>query len=120
MKKEDNWYKNKRWKYIRGVVLRRDKYMDVYQKMYGKIREATLVHHVFPREEYPEYQYELWNLISLSIGSHNLMHDRNTNELTEIGTDTLRRIARLNNIPIPEKYQKKKVRSGRRRYAPKV
>ncbi len=36
---------------------------------YGKRVEATTVHHVWPAEDYPEYAWELWNLISLSESS---------------------------------------------------
>lgn len=109
-------YKNPRWEAKRKSILRRDGYMDQLAKRYGKMREAEVVHHIFPRLEFPEYQWEDWNLISLSLSSHNHLHDRVTDELTEAGAELLRRTARRQGIPIPEKYQKeikKRSRYGR-------
>lgn len=63
------------------------------------------MHHVFPREEYPEYQWQAWNLISLSGEMHNRLHDRVTNELTDEGIELLKRVARKNNISVPMRYQ---------------
>jgi 5-methylcytosine-specific restriction endonuclease McrA len=75
--------------------------MDQYLKRYGKFQTATMVHHIFPVEFFPEYQYCEWNLISLSRSSHNMMHDRDTDELTDIGKELLLRTAIKNNIDIP-------------------
>lgn len=74
---------------------------------YGKFRNAEIVHHIFPLKEYPEYAYELWNLISVSKSTHNMFHDRNTDELTEIGAEVLRRICKKRNMEVPDKYKKK-------------
>ncbi len=46
---------------------------------------ATIVHHIYPVDQYPELAFEPWNLISLSASAHNKMHDRNTNAITETG-----------------------------------
>lgn len=54
-------------------------------KRYGKMREGSHVHHIFPAEYYEEYQYEAWNLITLCQTCHNRMHDRDTHELSEYG-----------------------------------
>ena len=54
-------------------------------KRYGKRIDANVVHHIFPADDYPEYQWEDWNLISLSNTMHNSMHDRTTNKLTALG-----------------------------------
>lgn len=102
-----DWYKNPHWISIRNSALRRDGYMDAYQKRYGKIRQAEVVHHIFPRKEFPQYAYELWNLISVTRKTHAAFHDNDTEELTSIGAELLRRTARKNNIPIPIKYQQK-------------
>lgn len=59
-----------------------------------------MVHHVFPREQYPEYQWEPWNLISLSAEAHNEMHDRNTGSLTDKGQELLKRVARKRNMKL--------------------
>lgn len=68
--------------------------MDQERKRYGKFVSGNIVHHIFPRESFPEYQYELWNLITLSLKTHNEMHDRNTNKLTKKGMELLVRTAR--------------------------
>ena len=49
-----------------------------------------MVHHIFPREWFPEWQWEPWNLISLSLISHNELHDRNSGRLTSKGLQLLR------------------------------
>lgn len=101
-----NWYEsNPKWESVRKRALRRDNYQDKELSRYGKIKEAEVVHHIFPREDYPEYQYELWNLISLTRKSHNQMHDRLTNELTQKGIDLLKRTCRKYNIPVPTEYE---------------
>lgn len=78
-------YKDKKWKRKRLVILRRDGYQCQESKRYGKTIEATMVHHIYPAEFYPELAYVDWNLISLSNEKHNTMHDRDTHELTDKG-----------------------------------
>lgn len=92
-------YEGKKWLHLRGVVLRRDGYQDQYLKRLGKMVPADRVHHIFPAEEYPEYQWCAWNLISLSKQSHNKMHDRENNDLTYEGLLLMQRTARKNGIP---------------------
>ena len=101
----DRYYKNKRWLYLRESILRRDGYQCQYSKRYGRLIPANTVHHIFPLEDFPQYAYEPWNLISLSAEAHNMMHVRNTNELTDIGLDLLKRTARKNNLEIPLRYR---------------
>ncbi len=76
---------NRRWRALREQALRRDRFMCRESARYGRMIPADTVHHVWPAEEYPEYAYCLWNLISLSLAAHNEMHDRQTNEITELG-----------------------------------
>lgn len=101
-----DFYADDKWKRKRLSVLKRDGYQDQVEKRYGKTREATIVHHIFPLDEYPEYKMADWNLISVSIATHNRLHDRETDELTEMGVELLRRTARRNNIPVPYKYMR--------------
>lgn len=54
-------------------------------KRYGKSESATTVHHIYPREIYPELELVEWNLISLSSKMHNTMHVRDSHEMTELG-----------------------------------
>ena len=79
--------------------MRRDKYVCQEAKRYGLTIEATTVHHIFPRDKYPQYEWEPWNLISLCDKAHNEMHDRNTNMLTEKGRRLLDRAAIAQGIP---------------------
>ena len=107
-------YKEPRWVELRKKVLVRDKYIDHYLKRYGKLKNADIVHHIFPVKGFPEYQYCEWNLISVSRATHNLFHDRDTDELTDIGKELLIRTARRNNIDIPTWVKKGK--ENKRRY----
>lgn len=80
--------------------MRRDNYQCQLSKRYGKIRQAELVHHIFPAADYPEYAYCSWNLISLSRDMHNKLHNRVTDELTNMGKDLLRKTARKRGIEV--------------------
>ena len=109
-------YKTAKWEAKRASILRRDAYQDQLKKRYGKLVQATIVHHIFPANEFPEYAWEDWNLISVSLATHNELHDRNTNELTNKGIELLKRTARRERIPVPDKYMqdiKRKARYGR-------
>ena len=90
----------KRWERIRGAVLARDQYLDQIKKRFGKRIGADTVHHIFPREFFPEYTYAAWNLVSVSTKTHNRLHDRDTHKLTEEGWNLLVRTARQNNIEL--------------------
>ena len=82
---KDSFYDSKRWHKKRDRILRKDDYIDRLEARYGRTEEATVVHHIYPRDEYPEYQWENWNLISVSQKTHNRLHDRNTKKLTKEG-----------------------------------
>lgn len=90
---------------IRARVLRRDGYVCQLTKRYGRMVQANTVHHIFPRKEFPEYQWKDWNLISLSATQHERMHYRKTEQLTVDGVELLRRTAMKHGIEIPERYQ---------------
>lgn len=102
MEGQDGFYKSKRWKSKRAAILRRDGYMCQLSKRYGKRIPANTVHHIFPRDKFPEYSLANWNLISVSHEMHNELHDRGTGELTSKGRELLARTARKNNISIEE------------------
>lgn len=76
---------NKRWRRLRLQALRRDGFRCREAARYGRAVEAEVVHHIWPAEEWPEYAYELWNLVSLSAAAHDAMHDRVTQKLTPLG-----------------------------------
>ena len=98
--KLSDFYHSKRWDRLRRAVLARDGYKCQVSKRYGRNVPANTVHHIFPRDEYPEYQWEDWNLISVSHETHNELHDRSTGELTDKGKELLYRIARKRGIEI--------------------
>lgn len=97
-------YQSRKWDRVRARILRRDKYICQVSKRYGKIVEANLVHHIFPVEDYPEYQWAEWNMISVSQAVHNRLHDRVTNKLTNEGIALLERTAKKMNLPPQKKY----------------
>lgn len=84
-------YKSKRWKTLSAKAMRRDGYKCQIAARYGRSEPAEVVHHIYPADEYPEYAYCLWNLISLSRAAHNKLHDRDGNTLTPEGVALMRR-----------------------------
>lgn len=80
-------YATSKWRKIRKRILSRDGYLSQESKRYGRKVEATIVHHIYPVEEYPELAFKPWNLISLSKADHNLMHDRTTRAITAKGKE---------------------------------
>lgn len=97
-------YKNSKWEKKRIIILKRDRYTCQYYKRYGKLIPADTVHHIYPVEFYPEYAYCDWNLISLSRKAHNMMHDRDTHELTAEGIALQKKIK-----SIKEKFDEKHI-----------
>lgn len=94
------FYKSKRWERLRKAILSRDGYRCQLSARYGKNVPANTVHHIFPREDYPEYQWQPWNLISLSAAAHDKLHDRSSRELTQEGRRLMERTARKRGIKI--------------------
>ena len=78
-------YHTKQWVKIRESVLRRDSYQCQQCKRFGKNTTANTVHHIIPNNT--ELFYITENMISLCDSCHNLMHDRNNNELSELGNE---------------------------------
>jgi len=68
------FYKSKAWQAKRKAILRRDGYMCVECRKYGRRRDATVVHHILELEEHPELALNDKNLISLCDSCHNKMH----------------------------------------------
>lgn len=84
-------YGSNRWKKKRLHILRLDGYKDRIAAMYGRTVEATIVHHIYPADAYPEYSMCDWNLISVSMATHNKLENRTTGELTAFGRELLNR-----------------------------
>ena len=102
-KKVDPFYKTARWEHARDMALRRDGYRCKYCERSGKTVQAQCVHHIFPREDFPEYRYELWNMISLCNRCHNDMHDHFGDRLSVKGTSLMRGKAVERGIEITSK-----------------
>lgn len=88
-----SWIHNtKRWKRKSLQIRRVDKYMDmVALRFWNKRIEGTMVHHIYPVDEYPEYAFCDWNLITVSAETHNKLENRTTGELTALGMELQRR-----------------------------
>lgn len=84
-------YYGSKWKEKRKKILRKDGYKCQIARMYGRTEEAVVVHHIYPADKYPEYAWCDWNLISVSLASHNKLENRKTGELTELGKQLMRR-----------------------------
>lgn len=84
-------YYGEKWKKKRKHVLRLDGFVCQIAKRYGRTEEATVVHHIYPADEYPEWAWEDWNLISVSLATHNKLENRKSGELTEMGISLQRR-----------------------------
>lgn len=95
-------FNSKRWERLRGAVLIRDQFIDQVQKRYGRRVQANTVHHIFPREYFPQFTFCEWNLISVSHKTHNQLHDRETHKLTNKGFEILKRTARKQGIQIDD------------------
>lgn len=84
-------YYGKKWKRKRERILRMDGYKCQIAKRYGRTEEAVVVHHIYPADEYPEWAWCDWNLISVSLATHNQLENRKTGELTQMGLDLQKR-----------------------------
>ena len=70
MKQRDSFYASTAWKRIRKAALIRDHYLCQRCRR----RPANTVHHIQPREEYPELALVLDNLQSVCTICHNREH----------------------------------------------
>lgn len=93
-------YDTKRWKHLREVILRRDGYMDQMELRAGRRVPAQTVHHIFPVDMYPQYQWCSWNLISITNENHELMHNRIKGTLSNIGKRLMMEKAQERGIPL--------------------
>lgn len=84
-------YGKQKWKNKREHILRLDGYRDRVAAKYGRVIPATIVHHIYPAEEYPEYSMSDWNLISVSMATHNKLENRATGQLTKMGRELMER-----------------------------
>lgn len=78
-------YHTAKWTKIRTAVLYRDGYQCRQCKRFGKNTAANTVHHIIPSNM--DLFYALDYMISLCDSCHNLMHNRRSNELSELGQE---------------------------------
>lgn len=84
-------YSSYRWKKKRLHILKLDKFLCQVGLWYGKREAAVVAHHIYPVKDYPEYAWEDWNLISVSLAGHNKLENRLTGELTPLGKALMKR-----------------------------
>lgn len=101
-KVSDPFYHTGAWLRLRSMALSRDRHIcqeclrRVKMGLQSRPRNATMVHHIKPRREYPELALVLENLESLC----NLCHERLTPERRSRGKtapETVRRVIRIGN-----------------------
>lgn len=97
--KWDKFIGSPRWKWKRQNILRRDEFIDQYiLRTEGRVIEADLVHHILPKEKYPQYAMADWNLISVNRRTHNrILHNMN-GDLTRKGKALMMETAAANGI----------------------
>lgn len=97
----EDFYKSPRWRRMRHHVLLRDNWIDKVAQRDGVTIPADTVHHILPREEYPQYELCDWNLISVSQQTHKKrLHMKYTGLLTPFGKKLMYETAAANNIPL--------------------
>ena len=68
----DQFIWSEKWRTKSHKILRRDNYIDQYVlKTERRMIPADMVHHILPRESFPQYAMEDWNLIAVSRRTHN-------------------------------------------------
>lgn len=99
-----NWDKfqhSKAWLKKRGQVLRRYGYIDQYiRRTTGRTTEANVVHHILPKEQFPQYALESWNLISVSRHTHSRILHTRTGALSKAGKVLMMQTAIENGIKL--------------------
>lgn len=92
------------WETKRKNILNRDCYIDQYiKKTTGKTKPANVVHHILPKERFPQYAFSDWNLISVSLDTHRkILHNMHSGELTKEGKRLMIETAFKNGVHLTE------------------
>lgn len=100
----DQFIWSEKWREKSQKVLRRDNYLDQYilQKE-NRVIPADMVHHILPRESFPQYAMEEWNLIAVSRRTHNKILHTIKGKLTRAGKALMYETAWRNGIKMTEK-----------------
>lgn len=64
--------------------------------------EADTVHHILPREDWPQYQWCDWNLISVNgrLTHKGRLHEKYSGRLTKLGRQLMRETALANGVKL--------------------
>jgi 5-methylcytosine-specific restriction endonuclease McrA len=79
----ETFYGTSRWKRTREKILRRDKYQCRICRRYGRLVQATEVHHIQHADERPDLIYDPYNLISLCHSCHEKQHPEKVAKATK-------------------------------------
>lgn len=92
------------WEIKRKNILNRDGHIDQYiKRTTGRTVPANIVHHILPKEKYPQYAYDDWNLISVSLNTHRkILHNMRNGELTKEGKKLMMETAYMNGVHLTE------------------
>lgn len=101
---QDKWVKfikTPAWKWKRQNILRRDNFTDQWILQHeGRHIQGDLVHHILPKEDFPQYALADWNLITVSRRTHNrILHNMN-GDLTRKGKALMLETAEKNGIQL--------------------
>lgn len=100
----DQFIWSKKWRDKSHKILRRDNYLDQYVlKTEHRMIPADMVHHILPREDFPQYAMEDWNLIAVSKQTHNRILHTIKGKLTRAGKALMYETAWRNGIKMTEK-----------------
>ncbi len=86
----DPLYRSKRWKRLREAALRRDLYQCQWSRRFGLLKDAQVVHHILPREQWPEYQWDLDNLVCVTLAVHKGQLHQRDGSLAPAGVEMAR------------------------------
>ena len=100
----DEFIWSEQWRRKAKSIMRRDGYIDQWiLKTSGQMEPAQVVHHILPREQFPQYAMEDWNLISLSKKTHDKVIHTMSGKLTNEGKKLMFETAFRNDIRLQEK-----------------
>ena len=97
-----DFYESRRWKQKRKHILLRDRWIDQVAIRDGMKIEADTVHHILPREDWPQYQWCDWNMISVNgrLTHKGRLHERYSGKLTKLGRQLMRETALANGVKL--------------------
>ena len=86
----EKFYGTEKWKRKRAAILARDKYQCQICKRYGRMRQATEVHHIVHLEDDPSRALDASNLISLCRACHAAQHPEKMKKPGRYGAEAAR------------------------------